>query len=546
MEKFSVLIVGAGPVGLTLALDLKQKGIDVLVVEQRRHEEPSSARCNTVASRTMEIWRKLGVADRVRAAGLTDDYPGDVVWATRMHGHEIARLPLASRATRFLDMTAADAAWPTCEPVHRASQYCFDPILRNYAEEQGVPFLDATSLSSYEQDENGVIATVSSVEDGSVRQFRCRFLVGCDGGRSTVRKQMRVKFSGDAEIFRMRSRLIRAPWMRDHMKGRPGWMNWFLGPGPIGASVAINGTDLWLIHVNLPYGVEDFEQVDFDRSMRQMLALEPHHQYEILSGDDWIARRFVADSFRDRRVLLCGDAAHIWVPFAGYGMNAGVADAENLAWTLAAYLQGWGGGKLVDAYEAERRPVTEQVSRFAMDKALEYVNGQIRNTAPALLDEDGLKGQALRDELGQRVLAVNIPQFACSGLNYGYYYESSPVVAYDEEAAPEYGMDSYLPSTVPGCRLPHFWLPNGTSLYDLTGPWFTLLRFNTGIDVSEFMTAASKRNIPVKLLDLGNPDRFLFKHGLTLARPDRHVAWRGDCIPADYDSLLDLVSGHAP
>lgn len=540
MLQTEVLIVGAGPVGLTLAMFLRQRGVDVLLVERRGRDEPANARCNTIASRTMEIWRRLGVADKVRASGLTDDYPGDVTWSTRLNGHEIARIPLASRSTRFADMSVADAAWPTPEPVHRASQYEFDPILREHAEHViGVPLHYRCELLDFEQNSNGVTARIAKV-DGGEFSIAAKLLVGCDGGRSLVRKKLGIEFVGDAELFRHKTRLLRAPWMRDHIKGRPGWMNWFVGPGATGTLIAINGTDLWLCHV--PYKGTEAVEVDFDTQIRQALCLRPEQQYETIEGEDWVARRFVAERFRKGRVFICGDAAHIWVPFAGYGMNAGVADAENLANCISSYFQGWAGEDILACYEAERHPVTEQVSMFAMNVAMDYVQRSIKGHASAVLDDDGEEGRVARQELGQKILEANIAQYSCAGLNYAYFYDNSPLIAYDGDPAPTYDLGTYTPSTVPGCRMPHFWRPDGASLYDLLADdGYTLVRFDPEVPVHPLTDAATGRNLPLAVLDIWNPDPRLFRQKIVLVRADRHIAWRGDELPEDPARLIDRL-----
>ncbi len=264
----------------------------------------------------------------------------------------------------------------------------------------------------------------------------------------------------------------------------------------------------------------------------------------MLSKEDWIGRRLVADKFRDRRVFICGDAAHLWVPYAGYGMNAGIADAANLSWLLAATVNGWGTPDLLDAYESERLPITEQVSHFAMNHAKQLMK-QYRVIDPAV-EQPGAAGDAARAELGKAAYDLNVQQYCCGGLNFGYYYAQSPIVRYDGETQPPYTMYDFTPSTVPGCRTPHFWLANGRSLYDALGPEYTLLRFDPTVDVAPLLQAAASRGLPLHLLDV-RPDEApaLYRHKLLLSRPDQHVAWRGDAVPADAVALIDLIRGAA-
>src|SRR5262245_58285903 len=158
----------------------------------------------------------------------------------------------------------------------------------------------------------------------------------------------------------------------------------------------------------------------------------------------------IADGFRDRRVFLCGDAAHIWVPFAGYGMNAGIADATNLSWMLAGVIKGWADPALLEAYEIERQPITEQVSHYAMNTAL--ARASHRDAISDTIEQGGPEGDAMRARIGRQAYGVNVGQFCCGGLNFGYFYVGSPIIAYDGETAPAYTLDQFSQSTVPGCR----------------------------------------------------------------------------------------------
>jgi hypothetical protein len=225
-------------------------------------------------------------------------------------------------------------------------------------------------------------------------------------------------------------------------------------------------------------------------------------------------------------------------------MNAGIADAMNLSWLLAARLNGWGADGVLAAYEAERLPITEQVSRFAMDHALALQKE--REGVPPGIEDAGPAGAASRAAAGRALYALNVKQYCCAGLNFGYFYDASPLIAYDGEPAPAYAMDQFTPSTVPGCRTPHIWLDDGLSLYDALGPEYTLLRLHPDADPSRLLDAAARRGVPLVLLDL-DPVRAkpTYRHAFVLSRPDQHVAWRGDRVPDDALGLIDLVRGAA-
>jgi hypothetical protein len=316
-------------------------------------------------------------------------------------------------------------------------------------------------------------------------------------------------------------------------------MSYLYNPQRAGNLVAIDGRERWLLHNYLLPHEADFESVDRDRSLRLLLGVGPEFEYEVLAREDWIGRRLVADRFRDRRAFICGDSAHLWVPYAGYGMNAGIADAMNLSWLLAAHLSGWAPESILAAHEKERQPITEQVSRFAM----KHAEGAIRERTqlPPEIEQDSPAGSAARARVGKAAYDLNVQQFACAGLNYGYFYDRSPLIAYDGEAHPGYTMFDYTPSTVPGCRTPHFWLPDGRSLYDAMGAWYTLLRFDPTVDVSALVRSAGEHHVPLEVLDV--PMNEPYRHKLLLSRPDQHVAWRADELPADVTALVNRLRG---
>jgi 2-polyprenyl-6-methoxyphenol hydroxylase-like FAD-dependent oxidoreductase len=544
-SRSNVLIVGAGPVGMTLALDLAQRGLDVILVEKRGRDEEPRKRCNHISARSLEIFRQLGIAAEIRDAGLPADYPQDVAYVTSLTGYELTRIRIPARQDRFASSGYDDSGWPTPEPPHRCNQTYWEPILQRHV--LGAPNIRtfyATAIEEVGQDANGAWAQGRG-EDGEEIRFEADYLVGCDGGPSLVRKAIGARFEGQNVISGTRSVYVRSKELLGKLKVDPAWMTWFLNPETFGCVVALNGDDLWIFGFWLPPGEPDFDSVDPASAIKA--AVGEDLDFEIVSIDDWYGRRLVADRFRDRRLFVCGDAAHIWIPLAGYGMNAGIADAKALGWQLAAVVNGWGGDDLLDAYEAERLPVTEQVSQQVMELAYTNLDPSLITNPPPAIIAEGPEGEAVRARLGRFFYEQNVGQFACLGLNFGSYYDGSPVVAYDGATAPRYGLATYTPSTVPGCRTPHIWRDDGTSLYDVMGPGYALLRSDPMVDVSALEDAAARRGVPLAVIDLSPAEAgTLYRHKLVLSRPDQHVAWRGDALPDDPLALIDLVRGAGP
>jgi len=539
-----VLIVGAGPVGLTLAMDLAAHGVSVILCETRRFAEPPSVKCNHVSSRTMEQFRRLGVAQQLRDAGLPADYPNDVVFRTSATGTELARIPIPCRRDRYTETEGPDARWPTPEPPHRINQIYLEPILlRHTAALPGVQLLNRTQFTAFTQDCKGVSITATDLDSHATHHIRCRYMVGCDGGGSAVRKQIGARLEGTAVIQRVQSTFIRAPQLRALMPGKPAWSYYAMNPRRCGTMFAIDGQETWLVHNHLNADEPEFDSVDRDQSLREILGVGPDFPYEIISKEDWVGRRLVANRFREGRVFLAGDAAHLWVPYAGYGMNAGIADALNLSWLLAACVRGWGDEGILDAYEAERLPITEQVSNFAMEHAQKMIRA--RRAVPQDIEAPGPEGDALRAEVGREAYDLNVQQFCCAGLNFGYFYTGSPIIVADgEHTPPAYSMGGFTPSTVPGCRAPHFWLTDGRSLYDAFGPGYTLLRFDRSADVSALERAARAYDMPLAVVDIDAAEvPPAYMHRLVLCRADQHVAWRGAYVPPDAYELVAQLRG---
>ena len=468
------------------------------MVEVRAPGEPPSVKCNHVAARTMEAFRRLGIARAVREApGLPADHANDVAFRTTATGIEFGRIHIPCRRDRYSDISGPDGWWPTPEPPHRINQIYLEPVLfAQAAANPRIRILSRTRLTGFSQSETGVTAVLRDLGTGSVLTMEAAYLIGADGAHSEVRRAIGAKLSGDPVVQRTQSTFIRAPSLAERFPAARAWSTQCLNPRRSANMFAIDGRETWLVHNYLRAEETSFDAVDRDACLRLIMGVGPEFDYQVLAKEDWIGRRMIADRFHLGRVFICGDAAHIWVPFAGYGMNAGIADAMNLSWMLAGVLKGWASPAILDAHEAERWPITEQVSRYAMGTAMALAKA--RRGVPAEIERTGPEGDAVRAAFGRELAALNTPQFCCAGLNFGYFYDRSPLIVPDGEEPPEYTMDGYTPSTVPGCRLPHVWV-DGVSLYDRLGPDFTLLRLDAGADADPILRAARAQGMPMQM-----------------------------------------------
>ncbi|MCQ0014470.1 FAD-dependent monooxygenase [Actinomadura madurae] len=351
-DPIDVLVVGAGPTGLTLAIDLARRGVACHVVEAAE-ERGVNPRCNTTSARSMEIFRRLGLADDIRRAGLPAGYPTTIQYRTALRGEEIFRIDLPS--ARDVLAGAGKEGWPTPEPQHRISQLFLEPILERHARSlPGLTLERGTRLVGLRQREDHVEAVVET--GGTTRVLRCSYLVGCDGSHSMVRRGLGFRYQGVDAIRKFVSTFVRSAELGRLAARDRAWTYWTYGRGQ-SSLIAIDGDELWLNHVAFAPD-HDTEGEDPERLLREAVGGEVEH--EVLGVARWTGRRLVAERYNEGRVFLAGDAAHLWIPVGGFGMNAGIQDAATLGWMLAAVRHGWAPPDLLAAYEKERKPVGEQ------------------------------------------------------------------------------------------------------------------------------------------------------------------------------------------
>jgi 2-polyprenyl-6-methoxyphenol hydroxylase-like FAD-dependent oxidoreductase len=529
-----VLVVGAGPVGLAIAVELGLRNIRTLLIEQndRTGYQP---RAKTTNVRSMEHMRRWGVAEAIRqAAPLPADYPYNIAFKTRLFGERIALIENAF----YGDRSARNELFS--EPAQWIPQYKVEETLRRRAE--GLPGVEVRfgcRFDALRESADAVAVTTVDVASGERSELRTRYVVGADGARSVVRGQIGAEMQGRHAMAQHIGLVIRAPALREAMERDPAIMYWLVNHDAAAIASPMDKGDLWAFG----YSVGGGAQPDEAESQRRMaVAFGRPVDAEILSTDSWSAHSLIANHYGANRVFLIGDSCHLHPPFGGYGMNLGIADAVDLGWKLAAMLRGWGGEKLLASYETERRPVHRRVIEEAAANHSVLPQHLVTND----LETTGRDGEAARLRLGERIHAEKQREFHTLGVVLGYSYSGSPLVAPDGSEPPPEHHTTYLPSARPGCLAPHLWLEDGRSLYDLFGAGYTLLVARSGAedDVERMVAAAHSRHAP---LQVTRPEADgltdLYGARFALIRPDQHVAWRGDRLQRDAGEILDIARG---
>lgn len=558
-----VVIVGGGPVGLVLALYLDFYNVKCTLIntgaEARMHPKG-----NGQNARTMEHYRQLGFSDEVRQLGLPNDHPFDQGFFTRFSSHEIFRAPAPSwneRAQMRKEMPINDQ-YP--EPMFHVNQMYVEKFLAEKAEASpNVDLRFGWEAQWFTQNETGVRVHAQRANGGEEATWTSKYAVACDGGRSSIRKTLGIGFVGDTQktteawmagLFY--TIYLRIPELYPKYVGhRRAWMYWAINADPDtrGVLISLNGKDEFEMLVKPRNPIKGVDPDEIKKWIRQSIGADI--EVTVLAYHNWNAgQATVAERYRAGRILLAGDAAHLFTPVGGFGMNTGIDDASNLAWKLAAVIHGWGGPKLIESYELERKPVGYRNTQAARKYSTKWHDPRI----PPNLEVEGPEGEEARRQAATMTY-ISSNHFTkpehqdCTGVQLGARYDASPLIVPDGEPPVDVFPDTYneyFPSGVPGGRIPQIWLDEkrgiGGSLFDHLGKGFTLLRIAPCVlDTSGLKHAAEVRGVPFEVLDVAVPEaRTLYERQLVLVRPDQYIAWRGDSMPQDCDALWSQVCGY--
>jgi 2-polyprenyl-6-methoxyphenol hydroxylase-like FAD-dependent oxidoreductase len=539
-----VLVVGAGPVGLQIGMDLGWRGTDCVLIDEANGLPVIHPRAAGISPRTMEFCRRWGIVDQVRKFGFPADFDMSVVYCTSLVGHLIGREEYPPLQCQRQVPFSPENQW-------RCPQTVFDPLLANALRSyESVRLYYKHRLMAFKTSDDCVRAEVLDLENDRTSIIEAKYLVACDGAGSNITASLGIEAEGKRALSYSLNAVIDIPgFFKLHRMGEA-VRYLFIGPEGTWANLtAVDGHDRWRFTLIGTEEKLELSKLDMKSEIRRAFGTDAI-PFEIVAMAPWRRSESIAREYRRGRILIAGDAAHTMSPTGGHGMNTGAGDAVDLGWKLDAVLRGWGGAHLLDSYEAERRPVAIRNARNSSENFRTWLSAARSSDVTA----DTPAGHEARETVSRTLRESLRAEWDSWGIQLGYRYESSPICIPDGSPAPPDDPSDYVQSARPGSRAPHFWLPDGRSTLDLFGRGFVLLRLCAeDPDVGPLVRAATASRVPFSVVDINIADlRDLYGAPLVLVRPDGHTAWRGHAVPNRPDEVIDVVRGagrgreHAP
>ena len=533
----SVIVVGAGPVGLALAINLGRAGIKTILLERNPEPQflPKMERCN---ARSMEMFRRIGLSKKIRDAGLRADCPMDVFIVEDLTKPALLEEKHPSIQTfQGKIKECKDLSMPL-EPYQLISQYTLEPLLKAEAEAlQSVEVLFGHELIEFSQSDYGVSVRFED-SDGQSKTLMAAYLVGCDGGSSPIRKQLGIKLRGEGGILELQQALFYCEELFErlpHGNGPGQGRHYHRADADHTFLIMQDSTKHWSLHATVP----DAEAMK--RKFEEIVGFPV--DYELLSCAPWRQNLLLADRYREGRVFLAGDSVHLVIPTGGLGMNTGVGDAFDLAWKLIGTLKGWGGPELLDSYEIERRQIGDRnvgASRYANVGRQKW-----RSIATDEIFDGTDAGELIKRQLIQVADSEQRKGNRMIGAELGYRYVDSPCID-NIPGGPEHRVGKYNPNVWPGSRLPHCWLDDGSALQDQLPETYVLLSLGKkSLDTSKLRQSYEKIGAPVTEVRIESDRlRDLYGFDFLVLRPDMHVVWRGNDAPQNPQEIASISTGH--
>nr|WP_281251252.1 FAD-dependent monooxygenase [Novosphingobium mathurense] len=529
-----VVIAGAGAAGLSAAIELGRRGINVVILECLDKDDYRGPRTYLINSRSMEHLRRWGIADRLAERNPIDpEMQPDVIFATRLNGYLLHRFDRPFVGTERVEEAAENAQWIPQRSIEETMIELVNTM-------PTVKLLWRHALVSFTEVEDGV-SCVATDPDGKEFEISGKYLVGADGSKSLVRKSLGIRLQGRGNMLAAFVYHVRVPELKRISKVGHSSFYWFVNGSYGGYSgVTINCVregEYSIGSFPCPPGIDASDEAQVRKVIYAGFGEET--PMEFIGGRSYNMHAIIAPEMLRGRVAIAGDAAHLLPNLGGFGFNVGLLDGVDIGWKLAYLLKGWGGDRLLLSYQNERQEALNWVAKIQ----IENVDVLSHDIYMPGLEDDTPEGERLRQRAKEIIVREKTQEFHSLGTQKGYRLTKSEIISDDGSPPAPTDAIQYFQTSRPGSLAPHAWLTDGSSLYDHFGPEFTLVvRDGSAAEVDSTIAV----DVPIKVLVLPDPAiAKLYDTRFTLVRPDQMVAWRGDELPEDLAGLMARLTGRA-